>query len=145
MSKIAVICAMDKELSYIREHFGAKIIDEKNISLDLTKDEYTQTLHNLNLEKEDKKNELHTKSQAILREFVTKINEIDEETLKILSYFSKKNNFNYELNEKSLSAYSLSRVIPISIYSYYKTEDLEDLVNVVYLTSDNKNIVHLNI
>lgn len=30
MSKIAVICAMDKELLYIREHFGAKITDEKN-------------------------------------------------------------------------------------------------------------------
>ena len=30
MSKIAVICAMDKELSYIKEHFVAKLIDEKN-------------------------------------------------------------------------------------------------------------------
>ena len=30
MSKIAIICAMDKELTYIREHFDAKIVDERN-------------------------------------------------------------------------------------------------------------------
>ncbi len=30
MSKIAVICAMDKEITYIKEHFGAKLVDEKN-------------------------------------------------------------------------------------------------------------------
>ncbi|MBQ7896860.1 MAG: 5'-methylthioadenosine/adenosylhomocysteine nucleosidase [Clostridia bacterium] len=29
MSKIAVICAMDKEIIYIKEHFGAKLVDEK--------------------------------------------------------------------------------------------------------------------
>lgn len=30
MSTVAVICAMDKEIAYIRDNFGAKLIDEKN-------------------------------------------------------------------------------------------------------------------
>lgn len=29
MSKIAIICAMDKEINYIREHFDARLLDER--------------------------------------------------------------------------------------------------------------------
>ena len=27
--KIAIICAMEKEITYIKEHFGGKLIDER--------------------------------------------------------------------------------------------------------------------
>lgn len=66
-----------------------KIIAEKNNNLDNMRNEYNQTLLNMNLEKEDKKNELHAKSQAILKDFVTKINEIDAETNELKTNYEK--------------------------------------------------------
>ena len=68
-----------KESTVLNENIK-KIIKEKNDNLDITKNEYSQTLNNMNLEKEDKKANIHTRSQAILKEFVTKINNLDEET-----------------------------------------------------------------
>lgn len=77
-----------KESSLLNEDIK-KIINEKNANLDTTKNEYNQTIQNLNLEKEEKKIALHNKSQAILKEFVTKINEIDEETNNLKDEFEK--------------------------------------------------------
>jgi len=67
---------------------------------------------------------------------------IDDETLNVLNYFSKKNNFNYILNDNNLSAYPLSRVIPICIYDFYTNDLFDNLKNVISITSDNE-IVHL--
>lgn len=66
-----------------------KLISEKNDNLDATKNEYIQTINNLNIEKETKKEILHNKSQAILKEFVTKINEIDEDTNNIKNKYDQ--------------------------------------------------------
>ena len=78
-----------KESTLLNEDIK-KLIYEKNNNLDNTRNEYIQTINNLNLEKENKKEDLHNKSQAILKEFVTKINEIDEESNNIKNKYIRK-------------------------------------------------------
>lgn len=70
-----------------------------------------------------------------------KVYDLDNNTLNILSYFSKKNNFNYEVNDEK-SSYSISRVLPIVIYNFYNKDTLDNLIPVLSLTCDNE-IVHL--
>lgn len=66
---------------------------------------------------------------------------IDIETLNILNYYSKKNNLNYKYNEYDMSAYSLSRVIPIVIYNYYNLDTLDTLVPVISVTNINELVL----
>lgn len=55
-----------------------KIADEKNKIIDKARNEYNKSINDANIEKENKKTNYQQKSQALLKEFVTKINEIDE-------------------------------------------------------------------
>lgn len=55
-----------------------KIADEKNKIIDKARSEYNKSINDANIEKENKKTDYQQKSQALLKEFVTKINEIDE-------------------------------------------------------------------
>lgn len=71
-----------------------------------------------------------------------KVYNLDNETLKILTYYSKKNNFNYELEENNTSSYAISRVLPIAIYNFYNSNSIEELTNVILLTSINE-VVHI--
>ena len=67
-----------------------------------------------------------------------KIYALDKETINILEYYKNKNNLNYDYNTKDLSSYSLSRIIPIILYDYYKKEEnLELLMQVIGLTTSN--------
>lgn len=66
---------------------------------------------------------------------------IDIETLNILNYYSKKNNLNYKYNEYDMSAYSLSRVIPIVIYNYYNLDTLDTLVPIISVTNINELVL----
>lgn len=70
-----------------------------------------------------------------------KVYDIDSETLRILSYYAKKNNFNYELYDDNYSAYSISRVLPISIYNFYNKEELDDIVSVLSISTNNEVVV----
>lgn len=71
-----------------------------------------------------------------------KVYDIDNETLKILSYYSKKNNFNYEMNEQSMSSYAISRVLPIAIYNFYNIDEIDKLIQAILLTNINE-VVHI--
>lgn len=71
-----------------------------------------------------------------------KIYNLDKDTLRILDYYSRKNNFNYEIDEKDLSAYSISRVLPIIIYNFYNEDTLDNLIPVLSITNINE-VVHL--
>ena len=71
-----------------------------------------------------------------------KVYDLDEETLKVLKYYSKKNNFNYDLPENDFSGYALSRVLPIAIYNFYNKDTLDNLIPVLSITNENE-IVHL--
>lgn len=66
---------------------------------------------------------------------------IDLETLNILNYYSKKNNLNYKYNEYDMSAYSLSRVIPIVLYNYYNLDTLDTLVPIISVTNINELVL----
>lgn len=57
-----------------------KIAIEKNKTIDKAKSQYSRAISDANIEKENKKQTYQTKSQALLKAFVTKINEIDEDT-----------------------------------------------------------------
>lgn len=70
-----------------------------------------------------------------------KVYDLDNKTLNILSYFSKKNNFNYEVNDNN-SSYAISRVLPIIIFNFYNEDTLDNLIPVLSLTCDSE-VVHL--
>ena len=77
--------------------FGKNSKDKK------PKKEETEEEKKERLEKEEKKADLHTKSQAVLKEFVTKINDIDEETNEIKnSYGGEKNTYSFVLPAQSI-------------------------------------------
>jgi len=67
-----------------------------------------------------------------------KIYVLDKETLNILEYYKNKNNLNYDYNINDMSSYSLSRVVPIALYDFYKKENSFELfLQVVGLTTSN--------
>ncbi len=70
-----------------------------------------------------------------------KFYKLDKETLNILEHYSKKNNLNYKYNEYDLSAYSISRVVPIVIYNYYNIDTLDTLIPVISLTNNNQVVL----
>lgn len=69
-----------------------KISDEKNKLIDNARNQYNKSMNDANIEKENKKAIYQAKAQALLKEFVTKINVIDENTSIIKKEFDKKIN-----------------------------------------------------
>ena len=67
-----------------------KIADEKNKLIDKARSEYNKAMSDADIEKENKRAVYQAKSQALLKEFVTKINVIDEQTTKTKKDFDKK-------------------------------------------------------
>ncbi|MDE6656815.1 MAG: hypothetical protein K2J85_07475, partial [Anaeroplasmataceae bacterium] len=69
-----------------------KIADEKNKIIDKARGQYTKSMNDADIEKENKKAIYQAQAQALLKEFVTKINVIDENTSVIKKDFEKKIN-----------------------------------------------------
>ncbi len=68
------------------------IAEEKNKLIDKARGQYNKSINDANIEKENKKALYQNQSQALLKEFVTKINIIDENTSIIKKEFDKKTN-----------------------------------------------------
>ena len=67
-----------------------------------------------------------------------KIYVLDKETINILEYYKRKNNLNYDYKINDYSSYSLSRLIPISLYDYYKGENnIDKLMQIIGLTTSS--------
>ncbi|MDE6660912.1 MAG: hypothetical protein K2J93_03695, partial [Anaeroplasmataceae bacterium] len=98
----SITSALDMEKSNIKEKYRQesanlnenikKIADEKNKIIDRAKDQYAKSINEANIEKENKKAIYLTQSQALLKEFVTKINVIDENTSLIKKEYESKIN-----------------------------------------------------
>lgn len=83
-----ITAALENEKSGMKEKYRQesaslnenikKIADEKNRIIDRARGEYTKSINDANIEKENKKTIYQSQSQTLLKEFVTKINEIDE-------------------------------------------------------------------
>lgn len=67
-----------------------KIAEERNLIIDQAKSEYSKAQSNANIEKENQKQSYQAKSQILLKEFVTKINEIDESLNKFKKEYDDK-------------------------------------------------------
>lgn len=67
-----------------------RISDEKNKVIDKSREEYNKSINDANIEKENKKTVYQAQAQALLKEFVTKINIIDESISSIKKEFEKK-------------------------------------------------------
>lgn len=67
-----------------------RISDEKNKLIDKARGEYNKSINDANIEKENKKTVYQAQAQALLKEFVTKINVIDESTATIKKEFEKR-------------------------------------------------------
>lgn len=70
-----------------------------------------------------------------------KIYLIDKESLNVLEHYRNKNNLNYIYNEYDLSAYPLSRIIPITIYNYYNKDTLDTLIPTLSITNNNEIVL----
>lgn len=98
----AITNALELEKSNMKEKYRQesaslnenikKIADEKNKLIDKARSQYTKSMNEASIERENKKTVYQAKSQALLKEFVTKINIIDESTSKIKKEFEKKTN-----------------------------------------------------
>lgn len=66
-----------------------KIAEEKNKMIDKARSQYNKAMNDATIEKENKKAVYQSKSQALLKEFVTKINVIDENTAKLKKEFDR--------------------------------------------------------
>lgn len=69
-----------------------KFVDDKNKTIDLARNQYNKSMNDAGIERENKKQVYQVKSQALLREFVTKINEIDEQTSQLKKEYDIKSN-----------------------------------------------------
>lgn len=70
-----------------------------------------------------------------------KVYNLDKETLDVLNYYKSKNNLNYDYNEEDLSSYSLSRLLPLTLYYYKYEEDFSKLIQVIGLTTSNELVI----
>jgi len=70
-----------------------------------------------------------------------KVYDLDNNTLKVLKHYSKKENLNLEYNEFDTSGYALSRLLPVIIYNYKNEDDLDKLVNVISITNINEEVL----
>ncbi len=78
-----------KESADLNENIR-KVADEKNKIIDRARSEYNKSISDANIEKENKKTVYKQNSQAILKKFVTKINEIDEISITTKKEYDKK-------------------------------------------------------
>lgn len=71
-----------------------------------------------------------------------KIYLVDNYTYKILEHYSKKENIEGLDLDCSFSAYSLSRIVPFALYSYYKDSyDFSLFLEVITVTNTNKRVI----
>lgn len=70
-----------------------------------------------------------------------KIYKVDEDTLRILEYYSKKNDIECSLKEYNLNAYPISRIIPVVIYNINNEDSLENIIKVVSITTNNEVVL----
>lgn len=70
-----------------------------------------------------------------------KVYNLDKETMNVLNYYKSKNNLNYDYDEEDMSSYSLSRLIPLTLYSFKKREDFSKLVQVIGLSTSNEVVI----
>ena len=70
-----------------------------------------------------------------------KVYNLDNTTLKILAHYSKKNNLNLLYDELDCSSYALSRILPLSIYNFYKEDDIDKLINLISITNINETVL----
>ncbi len=83
-----LVKALEKEKNNMKEKYRQesaslnenvkKYADEKNNMIDQARSQYFKSISDANIERENKRQVYQSRSQALLREFVTKINEIDE-------------------------------------------------------------------
>ena len=86
----SLISALENERNNMKEKYRQesallngnikKISEDKNIIIDKARSQYNKALNDSNIEKENKRQDYQVKSQALLRDFVTKISVIDEQT-----------------------------------------------------------------
>lgn len=70
-----------------------------------------------------------------------KVYDLDNNTLNILTHYSKKNNLNIEYNELDNSSYALSRIVPLILYNFYNEDDLDKLVSLISITNVNEEVL----
>jgi len=70
-----------------------------------------------------------------------KVYDLDNNTYKVLEYYSKKNNLNIEFNELDKSSYALSRLIPIILFNFYNEDNLDNLVSIISITNINEEVL----
>ncbi|MDE6413808.1 MAG: hypothetical protein K2K48_00150 [Anaeroplasmataceae bacterium] len=102
MELSSITTALENEKSNMKEKYRQesanlnenikKIADEKNKIIDTARGQYTKSMNDANIERENKKAIYQAQAQALLKEFVTKINVIDENTSLIKKEFEKKIN-----------------------------------------------------
>ena len=89
-----------------------KISNEKNMQIDKARSQYSKSLSNSNIERENKRQNYLSQSQSLLKDFVTKINEIDEtiqkakNDLEYQTYEIKKDYF-YQVYEQTSKYHKL--------------------------------------
>ena len=70
-----------------------------------------------------------------------KVYDLDNNTLNILTHYSKKNNLNIEYNELDYSSYALSRIVPLILFNYYNEDDLDKLVSLISITNVDEEVL----
>ena len=106
-----------------------KISNEKNIQIDKARSQYSKSLSDANIERENKRQTYLSQSQSLLKEFVTKINEIDDTIQKTKD----------ELDSK---IYELKRDYFYSVHNY--TNDYHNLVEKIKTKYPNNIPRHSN-
>lgn len=99
-----------------------KINDVKNKDIVQARNQYNKALSDANIEKENKKASYQAQTQKHLKEFVTKINEIDENTNEIKKKFE-------DLVENYKKEYYAN--------SYKKNSDFHNQINHIYQSTDS--------
>ncbi len=102
-----------------------KYADEKNKTIDQARSQYNKSMNDAIIERENKKQVYQTKSQALLKEFVTKITEIDEQTAQI------KKEFDLRINQIKRTYYS---------NLYEKTKIFHSQLESIYASTDKVQI-----
>lgn len=71
-----------------------------------------------------------------------KIYALDKETMNILKYYINKNNLDYDYKIDDHSGNSVSRILPIIFYDYYKNENnFDKLMQVVGITTSDDTVL----
>ena len=70
-----------------------------------------------------------------------RIYDLDKTTIDVLKYYKNKNNLNYDYDESDLSSYSISRLLPLTLYYNKYEENFSKLVQVIGLTTSNEEVI----